>query len=132
MMDEIKLERKKVLDQFKNESELFEKNDKMTSKKLLNEEINNDGIERLENLKKKIIRIKKSYNKLDLNKKFKLIIDENEIISIEKIFGKLVRKNFAIKDFECKKSLNGHTSSVWALKILETGEIASGSQDNSI
>ena len=56
-------------------------------------------------------------------------------INLKNLFGKLELKNKEIDDFDqmkCEKTLTGHTSHVFCLEVLKTGEIVSRSGDNSI
>ena len=127
MIDKINKESNNIFDQFKKDSENFEKNELNKALNVLNERNNANETKSIKNLENEIQKFNAFNKRFDLEKKLNLKLISFEKNKIEQLFRKF---HFQMKnenifstnwDLECKKILKGHNNIVRCLEVLKTG-----------
>ena len=135
MMDKIEESKKAVLKVFRQETELFRKDELEEIKKLINDDNKNNNETKNKILKEKIDNIFKIKKILDLKVKLKLKENTSTELDIKNVFAELTFKENSpiyLNKIECVKTLEGHTDGISSLQTLENGEIVSSSADTTI
>ena len=129
IVSSIELKEKMLLNDFLKKIEIFKKEE--YGKIIPNMDNNNMTNEaKTQILKEKIDNINriKRFAKMDLNK---VVLKMKSQVDINKILPELMIPIYR-KNIELLNTLTGHTCFVYCLKVLENGEIISGSSDKTI